>query len=206
MDPDKWERVKAVYYLALDQDSGTRAAFLDGACGDDREIRREVESLLAQAGDDSFLERPAWEADASGAGNSGPGEAAAWHTPGAASEAEGLAGRLGPLVWVVYLAAAGVIAGTGYAAWMLPQEMPAFGWLEARRGGLCRVSAVNAAPVADKLQPGDMLLSLNGDTNVARGGTRPYRQSAWRGVRSGCSSVAPVRATGWHGWRSPRLL
>ena len=67
MDPDKWARVKAAYHSALGRDPGERSAFLKQACRDDREILVEVESLLAQASDDSFLERPAWQAGDPGA-------------------------------------------------------------------------------------------------------------------------------------------
>ena len=46
--PDNWSRVEALYHAALERDAGERAAFLDAACADDAELRREVESLLAQ--------------------------------------------------------------------------------------------------------------------------------------------------------------
>jgi serine/threonine protein kinase len=62
MDAARWERVKAVYNSALDREPGERAAFLEHACRDDSEVLQEVESLLAHASDDSFLERPACQA------------------------------------------------------------------------------------------------------------------------------------------------
>jgi eukaryotic-like serine/threonine-protein kinase len=55
-----WDRVKRVFQAALEQSPAARPAFLDAACGDDRSLRAEVESLLRaheQAG--SFAERPA---------------------------------------------------------------------------------------------------------------------------------------------------
>jgi serine/threonine protein kinase/tetratricopeptide (TPR) repeat protein len=55
-----WDRVKRVFQSALERSPETRPAFLDGACGDDRSLRAEVESSLSahdQAG--SFAERPA---------------------------------------------------------------------------------------------------------------------------------------------------
>jgi serine/threonine-protein kinase len=58
-----WDRVKRVFQSALERSPETRPAFLDGACGDDRSLRVEVESLLRaheEAG--SFADRPALEA------------------------------------------------------------------------------------------------------------------------------------------------
>jgi serine/threonine protein kinase len=59
MVPDRWSRVEALYHAARERDAEERAAFLDSACGDDRELRREVESLLAHtASGDGFLSEP----------------------------------------------------------------------------------------------------------------------------------------------------
>ena len=41
-----WDRVKQVFQSALERSPETRPAFLDEACGDDRSLRAEVESLL----------------------------------------------------------------------------------------------------------------------------------------------------------------
>ena len=57
--PDRRSRVEALYHAALERDAGERAAFLDAACGGDADLRREVESLLAQPTDDGFLGVPA---------------------------------------------------------------------------------------------------------------------------------------------------
>jgi serine/threonine-protein kinase len=62
-DAGGWDRVKRVFQSALERSPATRPAFLDAACGDDRSLRAEVESLLLaheQAG--GFAERPAVEA------------------------------------------------------------------------------------------------------------------------------------------------
>src|SRR5580700_2034484 len=45
--PNRWQRIEALYHSALERDPVSRAAFLDGACGEDAGLRREVESLLA---------------------------------------------------------------------------------------------------------------------------------------------------------------
>jgi len=156
-------------------------------------ILLEVESLLAQASGDSFLERPAWQAGDPGGDEPGPVESAAGYEHPAGPQAEATATRRHPFLWVVWLVTAGVIAGLGYAAWRLPQDVPAFGWSEARRDGLWRVTGVSAAgPAAGKLQPGDILLSLNGDVYVAWSGTLPYR----RVLGAGASYRIQVRRGG----------
>ena len=60
MTPDQWERVKQIFEVALECAPDKRAEFLEGACGRDEDLRREVESLLSSdesAG--SFIEKPA---------------------------------------------------------------------------------------------------------------------------------------------------
>ncbi len=54
------ERVDKLFYRAQEMPQGTRAAFLAQACGEDAELRREVQSLLNTIEDtrDDFLERP----------------------------------------------------------------------------------------------------------------------------------------------------
>jgi serine/threonine protein kinase len=49
MSPQRRQRVEEIYRAALERAAEFRSAFLDGACGRDAELRREVESLLAQA-------------------------------------------------------------------------------------------------------------------------------------------------------------
>jgi serine/threonine protein kinase len=46
MEPKSWHRIEEVFHLALERPVEMRAAFLDGACGQDVELRQEVESLL----------------------------------------------------------------------------------------------------------------------------------------------------------------
>ena len=47
MQPERWLRIEEVFQSALDSAPENRAAILDAECGDDAELRREVESLLA---------------------------------------------------------------------------------------------------------------------------------------------------------------
>jgi hypothetical protein len=62
MDAKRWMQIKEVYDRALDFCGGGREDFLAEACGDDANLRREVESLLAAHEDaGSFLQSPAVE-------------------------------------------------------------------------------------------------------------------------------------------------
>src|ERR1043166_7522603 len=51
--------VAELFKCAIDRPAHQRCAFLDGACGDDLELRREVESLLQFNAGNQFLEKPA---------------------------------------------------------------------------------------------------------------------------------------------------
>ena len=47
MTPERWQRLEAVLRGAIDLDAETRDRYLQDCCGDDEELRREAESLLA---------------------------------------------------------------------------------------------------------------------------------------------------------------
>ena len=62
-EADRWDRVKHLFQAALDRRPDSRSLFLDGACGDDRQLRNEVDSLLlAHEAAGSFAGWPAIEA------------------------------------------------------------------------------------------------------------------------------------------------
>jgi Tol biopolymer transport system component len=61
MDSERWERVRRVYDAALDVPDGDRAALLAESTAGDDDLRREVESLLAQEHASGVLDRPALE-------------------------------------------------------------------------------------------------------------------------------------------------
>jgi serine/threonine protein kinase/tetratricopeptide (TPR) repeat protein len=62
MDASRWQQVERVYYAALEQEPGRRAAFLLEVCGGDNDLRSEIESLLAQdLAVSGALDRPAFE-------------------------------------------------------------------------------------------------------------------------------------------------
>jgi hypothetical protein len=50
MTPDRWQKVQEVFALATEREAGSREAFLEEACQDDPELRKEVESLLSSFG------------------------------------------------------------------------------------------------------------------------------------------------------------
>ena len=55
--PEKWDQLKELFALALEQDPGNRSNFLRHACAGDDALRSEVESLLSSFdGADAFLE------------------------------------------------------------------------------------------------------------------------------------------------------
>jgi eukaryotic-like serine/threonine-protein kinase len=56
MQAERWRQIEEIVQLAIDSAPGDRPALLDGACRDDAELRREVESLLALHGDDALNE------------------------------------------------------------------------------------------------------------------------------------------------------
>jgi serine/threonine protein kinase/Tol biopolymer transport system component len=59
MNTDRWRRIEALYHEAYARPASERATFLDEVCGGDGPLRREVESLLAQAvSTDGVLDRP----------------------------------------------------------------------------------------------------------------------------------------------------
>jgi serine/threonine-protein kinase len=57
---EQWRKVKGLFDVASELEPKKRARFLDKACADDAELRREVEKLLASFDDaESFMEQPA---------------------------------------------------------------------------------------------------------------------------------------------------
>jgi TolB-like protein len=56
---ERWRRVDDIVEAALALEASERPAFVARACGDDAELRRDVESLLAHDRSDDFLEVPA---------------------------------------------------------------------------------------------------------------------------------------------------
>lgn len=67
MTPSHFGKIERLYHAARELAADERAAFLDQACGGDQELRRELESLLAEdAAASNLLDRGAWETEPSG--------------------------------------------------------------------------------------------------------------------------------------------
>ncbi len=62
MNPERWAKIEDVFQSALDlKAGGEREEFLRSECGDNAELRREVEKLIARyEAEESFLESPVW--------------------------------------------------------------------------------------------------------------------------------------------------
>src|SRR5215470_2543707 len=62
MTPERWRRIKHLYYTALERDANEREAFLAEACAGNEALRSDVESLLrCDARAERFIEAPALE-------------------------------------------------------------------------------------------------------------------------------------------------
>lgn len=60
MTPEHWESVRSIVESTLEVDPKKRQNFLDQACADSSEVRREVVSLLrAHEGAGAFFNQPA---------------------------------------------------------------------------------------------------------------------------------------------------
>src|SRR5437899_11736398 len=60
MTPERWQKVKEIFEAALARPTTERAAFLDQACGGNKSLQEEVESLLhSHQGAERIMETPA---------------------------------------------------------------------------------------------------------------------------------------------------
>lgn len=59
MNPDRWKQVSRIYGVALAKQGHERGRYLDQVCGDDPDLRLEVEALLAESREgETPLDRP----------------------------------------------------------------------------------------------------------------------------------------------------
>ena len=73
MKPQPWKKVEELYHAALEREPGERDAFLEGACGEDGALLREVKSLLAaDERADRFIQEPAADAATQAASDDEP--------------------------------------------------------------------------------------------------------------------------------------
>src|SRR5262245_48646963 len=65
MTADRWQEINRIYDAAVEVAEADRHSFLQNACGDDVELRREVESLLVyEKQAQEFIDRPALQVTA----------------------------------------------------------------------------------------------------------------------------------------------
>jgi serine/threonine protein kinase len=59
MQPERWKTIEEIFHAALNCSPEERGAYLDSVCGNDPELRREIESLLSETSQPaSFIEPP----------------------------------------------------------------------------------------------------------------------------------------------------
>jgi serine/threonine protein kinase len=61
MEAERWQQIEAVFQAAIDCQPEARAGLLDSLCGNDHELREEIESLLAVHGKSSFTAAAAFD-------------------------------------------------------------------------------------------------------------------------------------------------
>ena len=60
MDAERWQKIKSVFNAAQEIEPEKCEKFLDDACGNDLDLRREVERLIDSLDNaESFMEQPA---------------------------------------------------------------------------------------------------------------------------------------------------
>jgi len=64
-DKARWTILEQIFHAALALEPGQRAEYIRGACGEDEELRRRVQSLLVRDDSSSTVDTDAWE-DAAG--------------------------------------------------------------------------------------------------------------------------------------------
>jgi serine/threonine-protein kinase len=61
MDPKRWQKLEELFHAALERAPDSRASFVAEACGNDDDLRRELESMLSHDEQSkSFIESPAY--------------------------------------------------------------------------------------------------------------------------------------------------
>ena len=58
MTPERWRRIEEIYHAAQERKPGDRCAFVSEACGDDAELKGQIEAMLAQDSGGAILDRP----------------------------------------------------------------------------------------------------------------------------------------------------
>ena len=206
MTPERWRQITGVFHDALGRDAAARRAFLDEVCAGDRELRAELDAMLAAhhaAG--SFGEAPMldsaeeWRDPAARAAEPAPDAAVPADGrpptgPRATGEPATPSGGVAPVpegphpfLWVLRFSALVTVAVLTYAAWLLATkggDTTSFGWSENERKGGWYVTSVDpSGPAAGVLRPGDRLLRLEDIPPAPGMGTRFQRRALGPGDR-----------------------
>jgi hypothetical protein len=197
---ERWRQVEVLYSEALKHNFAERAAFLEQACAGDDELRKELESLLAEAEHASgFLSSPQLESALRSVVESSQAE-----------QSQESVTRRKPFLWLVI--AAGIVLLAFYICSGLVLLRNAGGkdpgWSESFRsinGSIVGEVAV-PGPAAGILERGDRILAFNGDPRAANVGpavflqfVRPGSDYILRVDRRGETHDCALRMLPWHG-------
>ena len=197
---ERWQQVEVLYSEALKRNLPERAAFLEQACAGDDELRKELESLLAEAEHASgFLSSPQLESALRSVVESCPAEP---------SQESGT--RRPPFFWIVIAAGIALLAFYICSGLILYRNAGGkdCGWWESSRsinGSI--VGKVDVpGPAAGMLQAGDRIVAFDGDLRAAKVGpaiflqfVRPGSNFALRVDRHGEMHDYALRMLTWHG-------
>lgn len=213
----RWQQVQDLYSQVLKRDVSERAVFLQQACADDDELRKELESLLTEADNaSSFLTSPMLESALRSIAAPSPAPEPLMSQP-----------KRPLFFWFVIAAAiaflgffvcSGLVFYRNLAPGVRPTSfaMPGpsasgakdFGWWEsvASMSG-STVGIVDVpGPAAGKLQPGDRIVAFNGDPRAAKVGPTVFKQFLQPGSdytirieRLGEEHEYRLQMSRWHG-------
>src|SRR6476659_561715 len=58
MDPERLRQIEELYHLVLELSPTERESFIQKSCGEDKDLRRELETLLAVSSSNNFFDKP----------------------------------------------------------------------------------------------------------------------------------------------------
>ena len=197
---ERWQQIEILYSEALKRDLPARAAFLQQACAGDDGLRKELESLLAEAEDASgFLSSLQFESALRSILESTR-----------AGDAPETRARRPPFFWFAIAAGIALLAFYICSGLVLLRSRgaKASGWWESSHSIMGTiVSKVDVSgPAAGILVKGDRIVAFNGDSRAAKVGVdifeqfvRPGTDYTLRVDRRGKTHDYVFRMLTWHG-------
>lgn len=157
-DPQRWQRIEEVFQRASSLPPQTRAEFLAQVCGDDAELRREVESLLAVSGEaaDFF--------DKATAVTALPEPASLSPSPASPLLVSDWWRPLSFFIWLLLLSLTFILG----ALVLKYGQTHRLGVYLGRVGEQVQVVSNFSPHIQGKLLPGDVLLAVNGERRLLR--------------------------------------